>query len=182
MNASTILHRPQVTPAEALAYYDNLEPVDEAFLRGKWEGSGLHTDHPMDGLLERFNWYGKEFIDSEQVHPLLFRGLGQRIHRVDPIRTAMRFSIYLPTAVQLGVKYLFLGLPFLFTTRASKARLRQIRYRTKLSTGMVYDDLPIIDHFRKIDEDTVLGAMDYKRLAEYPPFFFVLRRVKNSRH
>jgi hypothetical protein len=175
---SGILDRGQASSAEALAYYDSLEAIDVAFLQGRWEGSGLQTGHPMDGLLERFNWYGKEFVDSEEVHPLLFRGLGQRIHRVDPIRTAMRFSIYLPVFVQQTLKYAFLLLPFLFTTRASKARLRRIDFRGKQSVGMVYDDLPIIDHFRKVDEHTVLGAMDYKRLSSYPPFFFVLKRVR----
>jgi hypothetical protein len=164
------------SPDEALAYYDSLDPVDEAFMYGRWQGAGFPTGHPMDGLLERFNWYGKEFVDSEQVHPLLFRGLGQRIHRVDPIRTLMRFSIYLPVFVQLSMKYIFLLFPFILTTRASKARLRRVAFRGKMSIGMVYDDLPIIDHFRKIDDNTVLGAMDYKRLSDYPPFFFILRR------
>ena len=39
---------------------------------GRWRGRGLHTNHPLDGLLETFGWYGKEFVDAETVHPLLF--------------------------------------------------------------------------------------------------------------
>ena len=53
-----------------------------------------------------------------------------------------------------------------------------IDFRGKQGVAMVYDDLPIIDHFRKVDENTVVGAMDYKRLSQYPPFFFVLRRAE----
>ena len=41
---------------------------------------------------------------------------------------------------------------------------------------MVYDNLPINDVFRKVDEDTVLGVMDLKGMKK--PFFFVLRREK----
>ena len=39
---------------------------------------------------------------------------------------------------------------------------------------MVYDALPIIDVFRRVGADTVLGAMDMRGLPA--PFFFVLRR------
>jgi hypothetical protein len=39
---------------------------------------------------------------------------------------------------------------------------------------MIYDNLPINDVFRKVDQDTVLGAMDLKGIPR--PFFFVLRR------
>lgn len=37
-----------------------------------------------------------------------------------------------------------------------------------------YDALPIIDVFRKVDDDTVVGAMDLRGLET--PFMFVLRR------
>jgi hypothetical protein len=40
---------------------------------------------------------------------------------------------------------------------------------------MIYDQLPINDSFRKIDDNTVFGAMDFKGVPQ--PFFFVLRRV-----
>jgi hypothetical protein len=39
---------------------------------------------------------------------------------------------------------------------------------------MIYDDLPINDVFRKVDNNTVLGVMDLKGMEQ--PFFFVLRR------
>ena len=40
-------------------------------MMGKWQGYGLQTNHPIDGLLELWEWYGKEFIDPEKVHPQL---------------------------------------------------------------------------------------------------------------
>ena len=49
-----------------------------------------------------------------------------------------------------------------------------IEYREKVSTTMIYDNLPINDIFRKIDDNTVLGLMDFKGMPQ--PFFFVLNR------
>jgi hypothetical protein len=42
----------------------------------------------------------------------------------------------------------------------------------------VYDHLPIIDVFRRVDDDTVLGLMDYRNFPE--PYFFVLVRENSS--
>lgn len=39
---------------------------------------------------------------------------------------------------------------------------------------MVYDQLAIIDVFRKVDDKTLLGVMDMKGMEQ--AFFFVLRR------
>ncbi len=58
----------------------------------------------------------------------------------------------------------------------SKARVRMMEYRNKVSATMIYDYLPINDVFRKVDDNTVLGLMDFKRISQ--PFFFLLNRVK----
>lgn len=164
------------TPEVALAYFDSLETVELDFMIGKWKGASYLTGHLMDGLLELLNWDGKEFISPEEVHPLRFKSLTGNLYFVDPIRTAMGLAIKLPRPVIRVVKYVFLGLPFLFSTKQSRARLRLMDYRGKASAAMVYDHLPIIDNFRRIDENTVLGAMDYKAISGQPPFFFLLHR------
>ena len=64
----------------------------------------------------------------------------------------------------------------LLTGQKSAARLRMTTYRGKPSATMVYDNLPINDVFRKVDDDTVLGVMDLKGMKTQ--FFFVLRRDK----
>ena len=51
---------------------------------GRWRGSGLLTGSPLDGLLEAYGWYGKEFLDDETVHPLLFTDRSGRPRPVDP--------------------------------------------------------------------------------------------------
>ena len=49
-----------------------------------------------------------------------------------------------------------------------------VQYRDRVSATMIYDYLPINDVFRQVDENTVMGLMDYKAIAQ--PFFFVLSR------
>ena len=62
----------------------------------------------------------------------------------------------------------------LLKTEKSQARLRMMEYRGKVSATMIYDRLPINDSFRRIDNNTVLGIMDFKSSPQ--PFFFVLKR------
>jgi hypothetical protein len=62
----------------------------------------------------------------------------------------------------------------LFQTQQSQARLRMVEYRDRVSATMIYDCLPINDIFRRVDENTLLGLMDFKGVPQ--PFFFVLRR------
>lgn len=57
-----------------------------------------------------------------------------------------------------------------------KASLRVVRYRGVSTATMVYDKHPIFDHFRRIDDDLVLGVMDRKGEAQ-PLFFWLARRA-----
>ena len=52
-------------------------------------------------------------------------------------------------------------------------------FRGKHSAAMIYDRKPIIDYFRKIDDDRVLGLMEMRGMER--PFFFLLTRVPNPR-
>jgi hypothetical protein len=54
------------------------------------------------------------------------------------------------------------------------ASLRMVEYRGVSTATMVYDKHPIFDHFHKVDDDTMVGAMDRK--GEPAPLMFVLRR------
>jgi hypothetical protein len=42
------------------------------------------------------------------------------------------------------------------------AVLRRMEFRGKLSTSMFYNYLPIIDNFRKVDSNTLMGIMEVK--------------------
>lgn len=176
MGAAEALTAESHTPEEAMALFDALEPVATAFMIGAWKGEGFHTGHPLDGILETYHWHGKRFESEEEVHPLLFTSLGGTAAPINPRAMA-------PSMTRLGLaskmKAGWLGKTFqlmmpLFRTRRSGARLRMTVYRGKLSATMIYDELPINDVFRRIDDNTVLGAMDLKGLDT--PLFFVLHR------
>ncbi|MGB3535223.1 MAG: DUF4334 domain-containing protein [Microcoleaceae cyanobacterium] len=162
------------TTAKALELFDSLEPVNLDFMKGRWQGSGLHTNHPLDGLLELSKWYGKEFIDPENVHPLLFRDSPENIFKIAPIPGSINWILKLPILNNPTFKPLIRITIPLLKTETSQARLRMVEYRGKVSATMIYDYLPINDIFRKIDDNTVLGLMDCKKLSQ--PFFFILKR------
>lgn len=54
------------------------------------------------------------------------------------------------------------------------ATLRRVEHRGVVTATMVYDRHPIFDHFRRVDDRTVLGLMDRK--GEPAPLMFFLRR------
>jgi hypothetical protein len=168
-------HRAGVEPEEALAYFDRLPPVPTDQMLGRWRGSGLPTGSRLDGLLEAYGWYGKEFLGPESVHPLLFHGRGSRPRPVDPafiplglLRDHAGLARLWPVRTVVGRLR-----PLLYTNRP-KARLRTVEHRGVTTAAMVYDALPIIDVFRRVGPDVVIGAMDMRGLPA--PFFFLLER------
>ena len=163
------------TTAEAIALFDRLDAVDLDFMTGRWRGSEIRTGHPMDGLLGVANWYGKEFVSPDCVHPLLFSGNNGEIFKVAPNPQMMKMALSMPVPENSAVEFAFTMLTSLLKTEKSQARLRMMEHRGKLSATMIYDHLPIHDVFRRVDENTVLGLMDYKETQQ--PFFFALRRV-----
>ena len=143
-------------------------------LIGRWRGSGLPTRSPLDGLLEAYGWYGKEFLDADRVHPLLFRTRsGPR--PVDPALIPMGVLRNRPGLARSWVaRAAFSAVRPMLSTDRHTARLRTVEHRRVATAAMVYDALPIIDVFRRVSSATVLGLMDLRGLTE--PFFFVLRR------
>ncbi|KAJ5949875.1 hypothetical protein N7454_001459 [Penicillium verhagenii] len=49
----------------------------------------------------------------------------------------------------------------------------RIEWRGTVSTAMVYDDFPIIDYFRYVNDDLLAGAMDAKTVKEGIYFFYL---------
>ena len=166
----------QATPEQALALFESLAPADVDFMFGAWKGEGFHTDHPLDGVLEAYHWHGKRFEDAETVHPLVFRTLWGSTLNVNPglmvISPRLVERVGVPKAPALG--RLFQCLIPLMRTGRPRARLRMTEYRGTSCATMIYDQLPILDVFRRIDDDTALGLMDLRGLSR--PLFFVLRR------
>ncbi|MGD1804315.1 DUF4334 domain-containing protein [Dapis sp. BLCC M126] len=171
---NTTLENGGATTQEALKFFDELESVNLDFMIGRWQGYEFPTNHPMDGLLEASGWYGKEFVDTEQVHPLLFLDGNNNIFKVYPSPSAMNLGLNLQILKSKAMKPIFRLMNLILKTEKSQARIRMMEYRQKVSATMIYDNLPINDIFRKIDDNTVLGLMDFKGVPQ--PFFFVLKR------
>ncbi|GJL96538.1 MAG: hypothetical protein DHS20C06_03550 [Hyphobacterium sp.] len=167
-------HLVEMTFADAESLFDRLDPVLLDFMIGDWWGREITTGHNMDGALELARWYGKSFIDEETVHPLVHQdGAGKKFF-ADPGKMPMGPRMKTPHYPQWILPALRLSMKTYMQTTKSRARLRMTEYRGKISATMCYDQLPIHDVFRKLDDDNVLGFMDMKRIKR--PYVFTLTR------
>lgn len=158
----------------AVAAFDRLAPVAPDMLIGDWAGSALPTDHPLDGLLELYGWAGKRFRGPDAVDPLMFATSGGVLPlnpAVLPVGLLSRRSDLLRKRPVRAVGRVLLPL---LSTQHPRARLRALHHRGRVSAAMVYDALPIIDHFRAAGPDALVGWMDLKGTPA--PFFFRLDR------
>ena len=159
------------TTAEMLRIYDSLPAVSSDFMMGRWKGTEIDTNHQMNGLLRDGGWYGKVFINTEEVHPLVFFSSGKKsLYAMNPRNIPMQMKF--PKSKMIGT-LISLSRPF-FQTNKSKARLRMMEHRGKITATMIYDDKAIYDHFVKVDDNTVLGCMDLKGITD--PLFWTMER------
>jgi GXWXG protein/Domain of unknown function (DUF4334) len=167
------------TTDEALAMFDAAEPIQPDFMIGTWRGAELPTGHPLDGLLAASGWWGKQFVDSETVHPLLFRA-GATRWAMNPGLVPMRLglAVAIPARVAPLLRWGVAACRPVLQTRRARARLRATSYRGVVTAAMIYDQLPVIDVFRKISDDVAIGVMDLRGTPL--PYFFVLERVSTS--
>ena len=164
---------PSCTAAEAMALYDDLPAVHPEEISGRYRGRELGTGHAMDGMLERSGWYGKQFDDVDHVHPLLFCSRGGDIFAVEPRRIPLGIVPKVPRAVVARSRKAVGVLKPALRTKKHRARVRAVEHRGVVTAAMVYDHLPIIDVFRRVDETTLLGVMDLRGAA---PYFFILEK------
>lgn len=163
------LTKKKSTQEEAFALFDSLESISIAEMLGQWRGSELSTGHPMEGLLSLSGWYGKRFESEEHVFPLLMKRSDGAFFNLKP--STMNYHIP-RSLIPLSMK---LFRPLL-SMEKSAARLRVIEHRGTQTSAMIYDSLAIIDIFRKVDANTVLGIMDFKNADTPASYFFVLER------
>lgn len=162
-----------MTPVDALARFDALAPVSVDFMLGDWTGAEVPTGHPMDGLLSASRWHGKRFTDADTVYPLVHTTARGRRYCVHPRRMPLGLILASPALKRMVAPWMMDALRPLTATTQPTARLRAVSHRGTVSAAMVYDHLPIIDHFRMVDDDNVMGLMDYRG---WPPYFFSLSR------
>ncbi|MEE2527366.1 DUF4334 domain-containing protein [Hyphobacterium sp. HN65] len=160
--------------SEAETLFDRLETVGIEFMIGEWWGREVSTGHNMDGSLAIARWYGKTFIDADNVHPLVHLDGRGRKFCADPGKMPFGPRMKTPNYPAWLLPLMRWGMKVHTRTERTRARLRMIEYRGRVSATMCYDQLPIHDVFRKLDDDNVLGFMDMKRMER--PYVFTLAR------
>jgi hypothetical protein len=177
MRVQDLLTTVPTTTAEAFAVFDDAPAVDPEFMIGTWRGAELPTAHPLDGILTASGWWGKQFVNAETVHPLLFpTSCGTALWPLNPALAfgALRVATKVPLVKNLSFMRPIAALRPVLQTKAPKARLRTTRYRGTDTATMLYDQLPINDVFRRLSDEAVIGAMDLR--GSRRPYFFVLQR------
>lgn len=165
-----------LSPAAACAAFDTLPAVTVPEVLGSWLGEELPTGHPLDGLLAGYGWKGKRFSSADAVDPLVFHH-GSGDVAVNPALIPLGVPLAWPSLARSApARGVFKAVLPLIATTQPKARLRAVAHRGQVSTAMIYDDLPIIDHFRKIDDRRLLGLMDLRHTEQ--AYFFLLSRER----
>jgi len=64
------------------------------------------------------------------------------------------------------------------TSMKGEASLWPIDFRGKVSTSMIYDGVPVLAHFRKVNSNTLVAIMDGKDVLDQGKhFYFFLERI-----
>jgi GXWXG protein/uncharacterized protein DUF4334 len=170
-------HRGGAAPADVLAFADRLPGVAVEEMTGRWRGAELPTGSPLDGLLTAHRWWGKEVAGPDTVHPLLFPDRAGRPRPIDPAPAPLVLLRRAPgLARSAPARLAFRVARPLLTTRRPTARLRPVVHRSVPTAALVYDRLPVVDVFRRVGPDLLLGLMDMRGLPD--PFAFLLQRAR----
>lgn len=165
--------REKMTEAEAEAIFSTLPAVEVAELIGSWKGIGIETGHPFDYLLSVSGWRGKRFETADIGYPLVNNSILGTVY-LNPGLLPFNLMVKLRIAFwPLMQPIIFLFNP-LFATKKPRARLRAVRHQGVTSAAMVYDQLPIIDHFRRLDDTLLMGKMDQR--GSDTCLYFMLQR------
>ncbi|MFH2011722.1 MAG: DUF4334 domain-containing protein [Pseudomonadota bacterium] len=123
--------------------FAELEPITIDEMMGEWRLGYLFTEGT-----------GSKFETLLRYLPIKL--YGKRFLSKNKVQ-AWVFSLF-------GIKFGFPG---------ATSILETIDYRGKISTSMIYNYIPMIDHFRKVDDSVIMGIMEIKgNLCLY----FYLRR------
>ena len=131
------------------ALWADLAPAGIGGMLGSWRGGDFATGHPASGLLGKIRWHGKRFDSPLDAHPLICRDEDG--------------ALYSNTAAAGG----------------GGASLWEVCFRGEVTATMVYDAMAVFDHFKIVDDDTVMGIMNGKLEPVFgtaDPYYFWLER------
>lgn len=159
-----------------VAWFQSLEPVDPIEMFGLWRGAGVPSGHPLDGVLENLQWFGKRFHPDMRADALLFQWHPGRLVAIDPRFVPIGLAIRLaPLGRASLTRSLFSLLQKAFRAQGTTAALEVRAFEQVASAAMIYDKQPIVDHFRRVNVDTLAGMMCVR--DDERRFFFKLTKI-----
>ncbi|APO72126.1 hypothetical protein IE4872_PD01605 (plasmid) [Rhizobium gallicum] len=164
---------------EMASWLRSLEPVQPKDMIGLWKGVGLPSGHPLDGVLENLHWFGKRFHADMRADALLFQRRPGRLVSIDPRYIPIGLAI---KAAPLGrtavARKLFLHLQQALRAKGTTASITLQIFEHVESAAMIYDKQPIVDHFRLVRHDELVGMMCVR--GDSCRYFFRLRKVDEA--
>ncbi|MFE9059831.1 DUF4334 domain-containing protein [Streptomyces mutabilis] len=139
--------------------------VEAAELDAVW--AALDTVRPEEILGE---WKGGEFDTGHPLNGMLDKAgwYGKTftsVHDVKPL-VCRDADGELYSNVELG---------------QGEASLWTVEFRGESTATMVYDGRPVLDHFKRVDDNTLMGVMNGKGIpADGPFYYFFLDRVAEA--
>ena len=124
-------------PAELDALWADLPTVTVEEILGPWRGGDFTTGHIASTVLEKVRWHGKRFDAPLDAKPLICRN--------------EEGELYSNLAAGGG----------------AEASLWPVEFRGETTATMVYDAMPVFDHFKRVDADTLMGIMNGKLEAAF---------------
>jgi hypothetical protein len=157
--------------------FRDLPPVEPRELVGLWRGRSIASGHPFDGVLKNLGWFGKRFTSELRADALLFRSGERRLVAIDPRRIPLRLALRFHNLGKTrAARNLFSYLQRRLRANGPVASVQMLSFDGLASAAMVYDEQPIVDHFRRVDGKRAMGAMVIS--GDDRLFFFELERVE----
>jgi hypothetical protein len=124
-------------PAQLDALWADLATVTVEEVLGGWRGGDFATGHVASTVLEKVRWHGKRFDGPLAAVPLVCRDDSGELY----------------SNKEAG--------------GGGEASLWPVQFRGEVTATMVYDKMPVLDHFKKVDDDTLMGIMNGKLGAAF---------------
>lgn len=124
-------------PADLDALWADLATVTVEEVLGAWRGGDFATGHLASQVLGQVRWHGKRFDSPLQAVPLVCRDEQGELY----------------SNLKAG--------------GGGEASLWPVGFRGEVTATMVYDRMPVFDHFKKVDDDTLMGIMNGKLEAAF---------------
>ncbi|KAB2570804.1 hypothetical protein DIS24_g7877 [Lasiodiplodia hormozganensis] len=143
---------------ELSSLFDALEPIAPEDLLGDWSGGDFYSPSDTDDPRA-------EPKPMHPCHAMLenYRWAGMVVKSVDEVLPVMSWT-------DDGKRVV--------STYWGGAQLRELKFNGVVSTSLIFDCYPIIDHFRRVSDNTLMALLEAKEknLKDAGPYYFWVRK------